>query len=197
MSYSINSLTSDCYEGTTCLINKFGVKDESTLLNLETAVTLSKIAEYSLNPLYHSFDVDHYKGIHRFLFEDLYDWAGEYREVNMAKKGTKFAAAESIDDLMNKCFGRLRSMDYYQGLCFDEFIDNVVGFYCVTNIIHPFREGNGRTQRLFLSQLISFNGYTLDFSATDADELIIATIQASNGVTDNLTEYFKKAIKLE
>lgn len=197
MSYSINSLTGDCYEGTTCLINKYGIKDEGILSDLETAVTLSKIAEYSLNPLYHSFDVNHYKAIHRFLFADLYDWAGKYRTVNMSKKGTVFADTESIDDLMSKCFGRLRSMNYYQGLCFDEFVDNIVEFYSVTNIIHPFREGNGRTQRLFLSQLVTLNGYTLDFSETDVDELIIATIQAANGVTDNLAEYFKKAIKLE
>lgn len=62
-------------------------------------------------------------------------------------------------------------------------------------MIHPFREGNGRTQRLFLSQLISLNNYTIDFSDIDTDELMIATIQASNGVTDNLKNVFKNSIK--
>lgn len=75
------------------------------------------------------------------------------------------------------------------------FINNIVDFYCVTNMIHPFREGNGRTQRLFLSQLISLNNYTIDFSDIDTDELMIATIQASNGVTDNLKNVFKNSIK--
>ncbi|MGN0536036.1 MAG: Fic family protein, partial [Eubacterium sp.] len=53
-------------------------------------------------------------------------------------------------------------------------------------MIHPFREGNGRTQRVFLTQLINYNGYTIDFSEIDTDELMIATIQSANGVTDYL-----------
>lgn len=86
MSYSIDSLSADCYEGTSCLVNKYGIKDEAVLKELEATVTFSKIAEYSLNPLFHTFDVAHYKGIHRFLFGDVYDWAGEYRTVDMSKK---------------------------------------------------------------------------------------------------------------
>ena len=108
MAYSIDALTSDCYEGTTCLINKFNIKDENILKDLETTVTFSKITEYSLNPLFNTFDVNHYKAIHKYLFEDIYEWAGEYRSVDMSKKGTSFAKAESIDELMTKCFARLQ-----------------------------------------------------------------------------------------
>ena len=61
--------------------------------------------------------------------------------------------------------------------------------------LHPFREGNGRTQRVFLTQLINRNGYTIDFSEIDTDELMIATIQAANGITDFLKMIFKNAIK--
>lgn len=56
----------------------------------------------------------------------------------------------------------------------------IVDFYCVTNMLHPFREGNGRTQRIFISQLIRYAGYDIDFSAIDPDELMIATIQSAN-----------------
>lgn len=196
MAYSINALTSDCYEGTTCLINKFDIKDENILKDLETTVTFSKITEYSLNPLFNTFDVNHYKAIHKYLFEDIYDWAGEYRTVDMSKKGTSFAKAESIDELMMKCFARLQNNNCFQDLDFDGFVDSVVGFYCVTNMIHPFREGNGRTQRLFLTQLINLNNYSIDFSEIDTDELMIATIQAANGVTDYLKDIFKNAIKV-
>lgn len=96
---------------------------------------------------------------------------------------------------MSKCFNRLNANNLYQGLSFDDFIKNIVDFYCVTNMIHPFREGNGRTQRVFLTQLINHNGYTIDFSEIDTDELMIATIQAANGVTDYLKDIFKYAIK--
>lgn len=145
--------------------------------------------------MFDTFDVEHYKSIHKYIFEDIYKWAGEYRTVDMTKKGTAFAKAVNIDSLMNNCFDRLNKMNCFRGLTFDEFINNIVDFYCVTNMIHPFREGNGRTQRLFLSQLISLNNYTIDFSDIDTDELMIATIQASNGVTDNLKNVFKNSIK--
>ena len=62
-------------------------------------------------------------------------------------------------------------------------------------MIHPFREGNGRTQRLFIAQLIAKNGYNIDFSEMDTDELMIATIQSANGVTDYLKDVFRSAIK--
>lgn len=62
-------------------------------------------------------------------------------------------------------------------------------------MIHPFREGNGRTQRVFLTQLINKNGYRIDFSEIDADDLMIATIQAANGVTDFLKNIFRSSIK--
>lgn len=195
MSYSIDTLQSDCYEGTSCLINKFDIKDEVILKELETTITLNKITEYSLNPLFYSFDVQHYKSIHRYLFGDIYDWAGEYRTVDMSKKGTNFAKAESVEKLMSNCFKRLNDKNLFQGLKFDEFVDEFVDFYCVTNMIHPFREGNGRTQRIFLTQLINKNGYDIDFSEIDTDELMIATIQSANGIIDYLKDIFKYAIK--
>ena len=195
MSYSIDTLQSDCYEGTSCLINKFDIKDEVILKELETTITLNKITEYLLNPLFDSFDVQHYKNIHRYLFGDIYDWAGKYRTVDMSKKGTIFAEAENVENLMSKCFERLNDKNLFQGLNFDDFIDDFVDFYCVTNMIHPFREGNGRTQRVFLTQLINKNGYDIDFFEIDTDELLIATIQSANGVTDYLKGIFKYAIK--
>lgn len=195
MSYSIDSSTSNCYEGTTCLINKWGITDENKLKEFEGAVTFAKASKLELNPISDTFDVEHYKLIHKYLFEDIYDWAGEYRTVNISKKGTKFASADQISDLMNACFMRLKDNDYFQNKSFDEFVDNIVDFYSVTNMIHPFREGNGRTQRLFISQLIRFNNYDIDFSSIDKDELMIATIHAANGITDYLKDIFYNNIK--
>ena len=135
------------------------------------------------------------KPIHRFLFENIYDWAGEYRTFNMSKKGTSFAEADKIADLMNACFKRLKDNDCFRNNSFEDFVENIVDFYQVTNMIHPFREGNGRTQRLFITQLIRFNNYDINFSEIDSDELMIATIQAANGVKDNLVRIFKESIK--
>ena len=62
------------------------------------------------------------------------------------------------------------------------------------NILHPFREGNGRTERIFISQLIRFNGYDIDFSDIDTDYLMFATTQSAQGITDNLVNLFKENI---
>lgn len=194
MGYSINSLTQDCYGNTTCLINKFNIKEEEKLKAVESAITFAKTSELEQNPLNGNFDFEHYKSIHRFLFEDLYDWAGKIRTVNISKKGTVFTDYRKIEDTAERCFKRLKDLDYLRTMNFNNFIDNLVDFYCATNILHPFREGNGRTQRIFISQLIRFNGYDINFSNIDPDELMISTIQAANGVQDNLISLFKNSV---
>ena len=74
------------------------------------------------------------------------------------------------------------------------FVENIVDLYCTLNILHPFREGNGRTERIFISQLIRFNGYDIDFSDIDTDYLMFATIQSAQEITDNLVNLFKENI---
>lgn len=197
MGYNINASTSDCYEGTTCLVNKLNITDDKKLKEFEGAVTFAKASALEQHPISNTFDVEHYKSIHKYLFEDIYDWAGKYRTANISKKGTSFALADDISDLMNACFKRLKDCNYFRDYTFEKFVNNIVDFYCVTNIIHPFREGNGRTQRIFIAQLIRFNGYDIDFTLIDKDELMIATIHAANGVTDYLKEIFYNSIKIQ
>lgn len=195
MSYSITSLTDDYYEGTSCLINKFNIQSEEQLAKLEAGITLAKTAELERNPISYTFDFEHYKQIHKYLFEDLYEWAGKIRTVDISKKGTSFTQAENIETIANACFNRLKDNNYFKNLDFEYFVDNIVDFYCSTNMLHPFREGNGRTQRIFIAQLIRFNGYEINFSEIDTDELMVATIHSANGITDYLRELFKNHIK--
>lgn len=195
MSYSITALTDNYYEGTNCLVNKFNIQNEEQLAKLEAGITLAKTAELERNPLCNTFDFEHYKQIHKYLFEDLYEWAGKTRTVDISKKGTSFTQAENIETIANACFNRLKDNNYFKNFDFDDFIDNIVDFYCSTNMLHPFREGNGRTQRIFIAQLIRFNGYDINFSEIDTDELMIATIHSANGINDYLKELFKNHIK--
>ncbi len=195
MSYSITALTDDYYAGTNCLINKFNIQNEEQLAKIEASITLAKSAELERNFISYSFDFEHYKQIHRYLFEDLYDWAGKVRTVDISKKGTNFISAENIEVVANACFDRLKSHNYFRNVDFEDFVENIVDFYCSTNMLHPFREGNGRTQRIFISQLIRFCGYDINFSEIDTDELMVATIHSANGITDYLKEIFKAHIK--
>jgi cell filamentation protein len=194
MGYRIEATTADCYAGTTCLINKFGIKDDKLLAFIEGQITFAKGSTLERNPIQGNFDFDHYKAIHKYLFDELYEWAGNIRTVDISKKGTIFAKATEIEALANACFARLKEKNFFQQQEFDEYINNIVDFYCVTNMLHPFREGNGRTQRIFLSQLIRHAGYELDFSKINTDDLMEATIHAANGVDVYLKTIFEKAI---
>ena len=131
---------------------------------------------------------------YRFLFSDLYDWAGEVRTVNISKKGTQFALVEQIESQAALIFERLKTRNFFKSLSHDRFVDEIVDFYCMTNFLHPFREGNGRTQRLFLTQLIRNAGYDINFADMDTDLLMIATIQSAQGVTDLLKAVFSESI---
>jgi len=194
MGYSIDPISANCYPGTTVLINKLDIRDEETLREAETLVTFINVSKLEQHPLEGAFDFEHYKAIHHFLFSDLYDWAGQIRTVNISKKGTRFTLAENIAHQAELIFKRLKDCNYFKGLPHDEFVDELVDFYCVTNELHPFREGNGRAQRAFLTQLIRNAGYDINFADMDTELLMIATIQSAQGVTDLLKQIFSESI---
>ena len=193
MAYSLNSSSDNCYEGTTCLVNKFEIQDEEKLAKVEAQITFAKTVMLEENPVEGSFDFDHLKRIHEFLLCDLYEWAGQVRTVDISKKRTKFLDAASIEKIANKCFSKVAE-GYLENLSFEDFAKRIAEFYNDVNYIHPFREGNGRTQRIYFTQLIRHYGYDINFSEIDTDELMIATIQASQGVMDFLIEFFTEAI---
>jgi cell filamentation protein len=194
MGYSIDPISADCYKGTTCLINKFGIKDEKKLSQMETLITTAKCKELEVNPIDGDFGFEHYKAIHKYIFEDLYDWAGLVRTASISKKGTVFTLPESIEPLADRIFTGLQKENCYIGYDNDQYIESIVDFYCRTNMLHPFREGNGRTQRVFLTQLIRHSGHDINFSTIDTDELMIATIQSANGIVDYLRNLFRESI---
>lgn len=195
MAYSIDPLTADCYPGTAVLINKLGIRNDSELAEAEAEIVSVRIAEWSRSPLVSTFDFEHYKAVHWYLFGDLYDWAGQVRTVNLAKKGTHFCPAEKIEERGKLVFDRLKRLNYLRGMEQGDFVEELTDFYCSTNELHPFREGNGRTQRVFLSQLARSAGYSLNFSEIDSDLLMIATIRSAQGVRDLLKQVLDDAIQ--
>lgn len=197
MPYTVDAATSGCYEGTTVLINKFGLRDAEVLAEVEAAVVPAKAAMWEAKPLCETFDFAHYKAIHRWLFEDLYEWAGEVRTIDLSKKGTMFCPAGEINRVAQAIFSRLKEEKFLVGLEKPEFVLQLTDFYQRTNELHPFREGNGRTQRVFLSQLCRHAGYHLDFSQLDTDLLMIATIQASQGMDMLLRQVLEQGIEAE
>jgi len=91
-------------------------------------------------------------------------------------------------------FSRIEHMNFLCGLSRRDFIYELTDFYSNLNYLHPFREGNGRTQRLYFRQLAQRAGYKLDFSAVDSDRMMIATIHASSGIEETLHNLFDEII---
>jgi cell filamentation protein len=195
MPYSLDPTLADCYPETTILINKLDIRDEFELAEVESVMVAAHAAKWEETPSANSFDFEHYKALHHYLFSDLYDWAGITRTINISKKGTPFCPAKDIEAMATRIFTYLKMLNYFRGMGHNDFVDAIVDFYCSTNYLHPFREGNGRCQRLFLTQLAQVADYELNFSEINVDLLMLATIQSAHGITDPLREILNVAIK--
>lgn len=194
MGYSLNPSSADCYEGTTCLINKLNIRDEQVLSEIESQITFTKASMLEIEPIDGSFDFEHYKAIHKFLFDELYEWAGTVRTTDIAKKRTSFTKHQDIERIGAACLQKIQD-GYLDDLSHDDFVYKIAELYHDINMLHPFREGNGRTQRIFFAQLIRHYNYSISFSDADTEFLMIATIQAAQGVLDGLVEFFGEAIE--
>lgn len=194
MAYSITSSDDSCYPGTTILVNKLGLKDQVLLDQAEEMLVSVQSARFYENAGSEPFTFSYYCAIHKHLFSKLYDWAGKLRTVELTKKGTSFCLPGDILPIGTAMFVRLTAMNEFRDVSREEFVREVTDFYHNLNMLHPFREGNGRTQRLFFSLLIECAGYHIDFSEHDPDDLMLATIYAAQGVMDHLYNFFDRAV---
>lgn len=146
------------YPGTDVLVNRLGIRDARALHEMEHLVALAR----SLSGVPEGgFDYAHLKAIHRHLFQDLYDWAGEERSVSIQKGSTRFATPAYLGKNAARLFKALHDQGLFTGLRPEEFADKAGAFFAELNILHPFREGNGRAMRIFLRQLAQRAGHAL------------------------------------
>lgn len=161
------------------LKNCLGAKSEAELDLAETIFVLRKLALLLETPIEGKFDLAHLKAIHRYLFEEIYPWAGQIRTVSIRKGNTMFALPLRIETEAKKLFSLLKQENYLNDLPFEQMVKRLAFYLGEINILHPFREGNGRTQRAFIMQLAEQAGYRLDFSHLTPDEMIEASIKAN------------------
>lgn len=108
MGYGIEATTADCYPGTSCLINKLGIQNETKLAETEAAVVLGKASFLDQQPVTGEFDFTHYRSIHHFLFCDLYDWAGQIRKLARMRVLPDWLPSPARDALIRKSLRKLR-----------------------------------------------------------------------------------------
>ena len=167
-----------CYPNSHVLKNKLNIRNQAELEAAESAITSVKSTQLMMNRLNGRFGTAHLKKIHKFLFCDIYSWAGKIRTVNIFK-GNPFCRAEYIESQLNMLFMQLKEEKYlkdYSGK--EEFGKRLAYYLSEINVIHPFREGNGRTQRMFIEHLAYNAGYTLDFMKINSDDMLEASVQA-------------------
>ncbi|WP_434557801.1 putative adenosine monophosphate-protein transferase Fic [Pseudomonas sp. Z5-35] len=181
-----------CYAGSTVLRNKLEIRDESTLDEAEQQLSAIAAASVEFNPP--PYSLSYLQNIHRALFCDLFEWAGELRTVGMAKQATRFCQPEYMEKEADKIFAKLATANWFEGMDRAELIVAVADAYCDINVVHPFREGNGRAQRILFEHLIMNAGFEISWWGIEKDEWICANIAAYNGVLGPMEEVFEKCI---
>ncbi|MEA2906502.1 MAG: cell filamentation protein [Alphaproteobacteria bacterium] len=149
------------YPGTKTLRNCLGITDARELDRIERRLVTDRIAEGAPSGI---FDLLHFCAIHRHLFQDVYDWAGQLRTVEINKGGHQFQFRQYIQTGMGDVHRRLRAARFLRGLSPAEFAREAAVIIGDVNYVHPFREGNGRTQAQYLQQLAAQAGYDIDLT---------------------------------
>jgi cell filamentation protein len=159
------------------LRNRLGVTDPDLLATAEADITRARLAQFADRSVPGNFDLGHLRAVHARIFGDLYSWAGQLRTVDISTH-TPFCPVINLVPYAEEVFGRLGSSDRLRGLARGDFVGRMAALYGDLNALHPFREGNGRTQRAFLSQLGGQAGYRLDWTGLDQLENQEASIKS-------------------
>ena len=174
------------------LENKLNITNEVELAKEEERITKLKALELFDTNKINEFEVGTTKGlcdIHKFLFSDIYSFAGEIREVNLSKGNFRFAASIYLKDVLFK----IDSMS-------EDTFEDIIKKYIEMNIAHPFREGNGRSTRIWLDMILKNRiGKVIDWNKIDKEEYLLAmerspikdteiTILLKDALTDKIND---------
>jgi len=166
------------YPGTSVLRNKLGLTDSNQLEQVERRLVAQRIAEGAPTG---GFDLGHLRAIHRHLFQDVYEWAGELRTVEITKGGHQFQFRQFIETGMADVHRRLEKVDFLRGLSNSDFAAAAGPIMGDVNYVHPFREGNGRTQLQYLEQLAAQAGHPIELARIEPSRWLEASRSSHDG----------------
>ena len=184
-----------CYPGTNVLKNKLDIRDLDRLHEAERDYSSVRQAELSNMGVTGDFSFKHLCSIHKQLFQDVYSWAGKTRIVDISK-GTIFCLVQFIESQFDDLYRKLKKENFLADIADEKEMGKRLAFYLgELNMIHPFREGNGRTQRIFIEQLCLNNGrFEIDFTEITKEEMIAASVRSANASNDMLEELIEKCL---
>ncbi len=181
-----------CYPGTDVFINKFNIQEKIILQKAEREITIVALNDISFFPP--PYNLNCLKKLHRLLFFRIYDWAGEIRSIDISKKDTRFCTSSRIEPEANKIFNSLKNNKYFENSSHNELIKQMAELYADLNMVHPFREGNGRVQRILFEHIALNCGYTIDWGAALTKEWITANAHGANCDFGLLEAIFQSAL---
>lgn len=169
------------YPGTKVLRNRLGIQNAEALDYAERMLARDRMAQGCPGG---DFDLAHLQAIHRHLFQDVYEWAGEIRRVPLAKGESRFFPPDRIGLAMQDIHSRIVKQNYLRGLRPNQFAEGAGTIIGDVNTVHPFREGNGRTQLIYLQQLGERGDQEVDLERFDREKWTEASIRASQANPD-------------
>lgn len=182
-----------CYPNSDVLINKLNIRDAEELERAERDFTL--LAVHKIDYREPPYDLEYLKLIHRQLFSLIYSWSGELRENDISKGDTRFCNVNRVEPESIKIFNGLHEKNYFVGLPKGEFINEMAILYADLNMIHPFREGNGRSQRIFFEHLALHNNYIIDWDLVTKDAWLKANVHGVFCDFEPMIQVFSVAIR--
>ena len=165
-----------CYPDSNVLKNKLNIRDNKLLKTAEEEITSIKQMELLKNPIKGNFSKAHIMNIHKFIFEDIYSFAGKIRREQISKSDTIFYPPNLIDRELDKVFAKIKEKNMLRETDEEKVFDNLAYVMAELNIIHPFREGNGRSIREFIRIMAKRVRYDLNWGNVDKEELLEASI---------------------
>ena len=182
-----------CYKNTSILKNKFNIINPEKLNQVERELTSIRVYDLIRKPIKGNFDFKHLCAIHFYIFQDIYEWAGVPRKTNIAK-ANMFCNVMFLYEQAEEVFGAIKDDNYLRGLPYDEFVKRLVFHFSNINALHPFREGNGRSQREFIRELALYNDYVINFSLASEEEMLNASIDSFLCKYEKMEVLFKKCL---
>lgn len=183
-----------CYPDSNVLINKLNITDSKELYFAEMKITSARLQQLQRQPISGAFDFAHLKRIHEYIFQDLYTWAGKIRTVEIGK-GNMFCTTLCIDSYADSVFGKYYKQCRENKNFKEKFVGALAENYGDLNALHPFREGNGRTQREFARLVCLDCGYVFDLSCTSHDKMLQASrLSFDKADSSQLCNIFSEAV---
>lgn len=170
------------YPGTGVLRNRLDIRDADELERVEAELVLARTVELRSRVERPPFGLARLQAIHQHLFGDLYTWAGQLRTVRIARQRIPFAHPQFIEQNAGVLFEALAEEGHLSSIVeHAAFVERLAYYLGEVNALHPFREGNGRTQRQLFRELAAHAGWAIDFTGIGHDENIEASIAAALG----------------